>query len=438
VLILVDDMRLEDMRAVPAAANRIGNQGATLANAYAPFPLCGPARATLLKGQYAHNHGVICNKAPKGGWQTLMAAQNETLFTWLDPTYRTGLFGKVINGFRWTDRLAGVDEYAGALSTYNYIYDRWGTWAEGKPNAARTIPGYSTDTIAALSADFIERSAASDEPYFLYSSIVAPHSGTPADPDDPAGIPSPYVKPVYRDTYSGQRNPNPAFNEADVSDKPLRPAPLTAEQQAGQHEHYQQRLESLTSVDDAVNTIVNAVEASGESQDTVIWFISDNGMLLGEHRIRGGKIAPYEVSNHIPMLVRWPGHIPAGSVIRDEVSQVNYAPTVLDAANVAPGVPQDAHSILPQLTGGTSPHPPIVLEGADASTGEWKYRGLLHDRWKYVKRTGGAEELYDLRNDPYELTNLARVSAYAGKRTEMAALATRYRDCAGAACRALP
>src|SRR5690349_21904140 len=96
VVIMLDDMRYDDLSTLPHIRSRIGDAGASFTHFYAPFPLCCPARSTLLTGQYAHNHGVLSNDAPTGGFHEFK--DSSTLATWLTPTYRTGLIGKYLNG----------------------------------------------------------------------------------------------------------------------------------------------------------------------------------------------------------------------------------------------------------------------------------------------------------------------------------------------------
>ena len=172
-----------------------------------------PWRATLLTGQYAHNHGVLSNAVPTGGFKKFK--DGSTLATWLDPTYRTGLIGKYLNeygppykppGWNGADRLRGM-----------YDYTR-GSWYvdKGAGGSYQSLPGYQTDTMAALASDFINRNAPRNQPFFLHLSIVAPHAGIPSDPDDISGFPSPYVKPVYQDRFEGLANANPSFNEGQT------------------------------------------------------------------------------------------------------------------------------------------------------------------------------------------------------------------------------
>jgi len=438
VLFLVDDARLDDLTATPSIQARIGGQGAVVRKFYAPFPLCCPARATLLTGEYPHNHGVLSNLAPTGGWAEF--EDSSTLATWLTPTYRTGLIGKYFNQYKAPYTPPGWDEWMVPQGMYDYAGTRW--WLDrGLGGAWSTVPGYQTDTIGSLASDFVLRNAPSDEPFFLYTSIVAPHAGVPADPDDPAGFPTPYVKPVYRDALAGSKVlTDPAFNEADVSDKSVRPRPLTSAEIAGLQETAAQRREALMSAEDAVERVLDTLAASGEADNTYVMFMSDNGYILGEHRIRGGKLAPYEVSNHVPFLVSGPGIVP-GTVVDDVSAQVDFAPTVMSMAGLTAPAAVDGVDLLPRLTG-TQPsltRKGILLEATDTQATvdplPWLYRGVVSQRFKYVERSTGKKELYDLRADPSELVNIANQTAYAAPQTRLARLLSAYRSCVGVTCR---
>ena len=97
---------------------------------------------------------------------------------------------------------------------YGYYNNSWYVRRDGT-GGYQTVTGYATDTMGQFAAEFITRNATSTTPFFLYTNLVAPHDGNPRDPDDIAGVPSPIVKPVYRDVFRGMANTDPSFNEAD-------------------------------------------------------------------------------------------------------------------------------------------------------------------------------------------------------------------------------
>lgn len=436
VFVFVDDGRVDELAVMPRVRQRIGNAGATFTAFYAPFPLCCPARATLLTGQYAHNHRVLGNAAPAGGFKKFV--DRSTLATWLTPTYRTGMIGKYLNGYAPPYKPPGWDEWMVPTAMYGYYGNRW-FLDRGNGGSYRTVTGYQTDTLGNLAAEFVTRNAPRAEPFYLHLSLVAPHDGLPREPDDVPGFPSPHVEPAYRNAFAGLTNPDPSFNEADVSDKPIRPSRLSATEIAGITEHYQQRHEANVSVDDAVDVIMDALSASGELADTYVIFSSDNGLMLGEHRIRGGKGTPYEVASRVPFMARGPG-IPAGRVVNQVAGQVDYAPTVMQMAGLSTPSSVDGLGLLGLLRGTQQSvaRPAVLLEAAAKTSVEsppWVYQGVVDGHWKYVARTTGRKELYDLDADPYELVNVAGRAAYAQRQQSMAALLAALRDCDGVGCR---
>jgi N-acetylglucosamine-6-sulfatase len=437
VVIMLDDMRYDDLSTLPRIRSRIGDAGATFTHFYSPFPLCCPARSTLLTGEYAHNHGVLSNTAPTGGYHEF--DDTSTLATWMTATYRTGLIGKYLNGYFPPYRPPGWDEWIVPKNMYGYYNKDWYVRRDAA-GGYQSVPGYATDTMGQFAAEFITRNATSTTPFFLYTNLVAPHEGQPADPDDISGFPTPFVKPSYRDTFKGLQSTDPSFNEADVSDKPVRPSLLSQAEINGLTEQNAQRRESMLSAQDAVDRIMDALQTSGELNDTFVVFMSDNGYVLGEHRIRGGKLAPYEVANRVPLMIRGPG-IAAGTRIDTAASQVDFAPTVMAMAGLSAPASVDGVSLLnaARSPGTTFNHPPIVIEATDtkATTDPlpWMYRGVVQDGWKYVARTTGKKELYDLTSDPYELQNLAGKAAYATRQQQLAQLLAQYQSCAGAGCR---
>lgn len=438
VIVLVDDARVDDLTTMPKVRSLIGDRGATFARAVSPLPLCCPARATLLTGQYAHNHGVLDNAGADG-----LAAfdESKTLATWLDRTYATAWVGKYLNEYGSTDGGAYVPPG----------WDRWaapvGGWANYRKNrysldgTLTTFPGrYQTDVVGDLATDFVSANAGGEEPFFLVTSILAPHAGSPAEPDDPADFATPNVADEHVDAFSGlPLTRTPAFNESDVSDKPVKPGPLSSAEIAALTEVNQQRRESLLSAETVVQRLLTVLEQSGELDDTYVVFTSDNGYVLGEHRLRGGKLFPYEVATRVPLLMRGPG-IPPGTTVDPLVGLQDLAPTVLSMAGVHPPRSAFAPDGLSLLDVMAQPEAfaqrPVVLEAGPQSDGsaEYRFHGLRTPRWKYVERSTGKRELYDLNGDPYELHNVAEVPSFAETRAALAAMLREYEYCAGASC----
>jgi hypothetical protein len=196
-------------------------------------------------------------------------------------------------------------------------------------------------------------------------------------------------------------------------------------------QHYDRRLEALLAVDQAVGTMISRLRDSGELADTLVIFTSDTGFMQGEHRIPSGNGVPYEPSIRVPLILRGP-HIPHDRVMDDLVSNADLAPTILDAAGAKSGRALDGASLLPLAKD------PLVELGRDVLLEAPTYVGIRTPRYKYIEYADGEPELYDDVVDPYELTNRAHDSAYAGVRAELARRLRLLRSCSGSACRAGP
>jgi N-acetylglucosamine-6-sulfatase len=436
VVLMTDDQTVESMRALPGVRSALADRGTTFDRSFVSNALCCPSRATLFSGQYSHNHGVLGNRPPDGGYRRL--GKREWLPVWLQRAgYHTVHIGKFLNGYGLGSTLTevplGWDEWYASVdpSTYNYA-----SYALNENGVVRAYRGYSTDDYAARAVSVIGRMGETPTPFFLSVAFLAPHSGAPADPDDPAGLITPSPAPRHRDRYAGARPPGAAFNESDVSDKPsfiqARP-PLDAARAAAIEENYRQELESLLAVDEGVSEIVEALEAEGELDDTLIVFTSDNGFFHGEHRLPNGKVLVYEPSIRVPLILRGPG-VPAGERRRQLVTNADLAPTILDAAGALPGKLQDGRSLFPLLDDpGLEWGRDLLIEGAPGFN-QPAFDALRTYRYVYVEHANGERELYDLERDPHQLRSLYLDPGYAAIRGKLAARLAALEDCAGAAC----
>jgi len=180
-----------------------------------------------------------------------------------------------------------------------------------------TPADYSTDALGGLAVNFINQTPATT-PLFLYYAPYSPHGPFTAAPRySNLGGTGPFVPP-------------PSYNEADMSDKPrwLRSHPLVPNQ-AGVRK---QQLKSLRAVDDQVGALIQALRDTGRLDNTLIVFMSDNGFLWGEHRLKN-KNEPYDAATRIPMVMRWDGHTTPGSVDARLATNVDIAQTFADAVN---------------------------------------------------------------------------------------------------------
>ena len=468
VLIMLDDMRDDDLEHMPLTRSMIGGQGVQFVNSLAPYPLCCPARASVLTGQYAHNHKVWSHRAP---WGFGSFDDRSTLATWLQGAgYHTTYIGKYLNGYGpqppygqtsgtstlyvppgWSDWRASIDgglapDHPANGGTYRYMDT---TLSDNGRGFIGNQGRYQTKVYGALSEKVVTERAASPQPFFFNVSYAAPHHGSPTDPDDP--------QPVLTDAGSLQEFKTPMVPSAsrgifdDVIteapgaswfDHPAAPrdrpdyladlTPMNDGEKAALLEVTRQRAEALSIVDQAVADTIAALEGTGELEDTMVLFTSDNGFFLGEQGIRTGKTLPHEPSIHTPLLVRGPG-IPAGEIRYDPFLSIDFAPTIADFTGVTPGAPVDGKSMLPVARDGDTGWKRAVLtetgprrtvretdeSGEPLSTedpGEADVRyaiGVRSDRYLYVHLANGDEELYDMAVDPSQYDNLVRSEQHA-------------------------
>jgi arylsulfatase A-like enzyme len=435
VVVMSDDQTVESMRVMANVRALLAREGTTFANNFVSYSLCCPSRSTFLTGQYAHNHGVMGNAAPNGGYYKLDSSN--TLPLWLQRGgYHTVHIGKYLNGYgtrNATEVPPGWNEWYGGVDPTTYRYYGYTLNENGRTVAYGQQ--YQADVYTAKAVDAVRRLAPRSEPFFLSVAYLAPHAGAPRESDDPRGMATPVPAPRHRNRFASEPLPRPAsFNEADVSDKPgvvRNRRLLTPRQVAAITENYRQRLESILAVDEGVAQIVAALRAAGELDETLFVYTSDNGFFHGEHRIPAGKVQVYEPSIRVPLIVRGPG-VPRGRTLVEPSINVDLAPTIVDAANVRAGRVMDGRSLLPLLA-----HPSRRL-GRDVLLETPSYTGIRTPRYKYVEYSNGERELYDLARDPDELQSLHAEPSHAAVRKELARRLMELRTCRGAACRASP
>lgn len=445
VLILVDDM---EARAIEAAPERFPNiaalaaSGTRFANAFAPTPVGCPSRSTILRGQYAHNHGVVRNNGPDGGFAAFRDLERErsTVAVWLQEAgYRTAMVGKYLNGYGerggTTYVPPGWDRWHATMSLdyFDYQLNENGRVVSYGDRAR----DYQTDVLSERARAFV-RATPAERPFFLYLAPRNPHGPSTAAPRHANAFPDAHAPRV------------PSFNEADVTDKPayVRESPrLTRRQIAALDEGYRQRLRSLLAVDDMVGALLATLRATpGRLENTHVFFTSDNGYHQGEHRRPVGKGSPYEASSRLPLLVRGPG-VAAGRTEEGLVLNADLAPTFADLAGATPDGFVDGRSLRPLLAGDSVAWRRAVLlerlaadvariAGAEEESGSAlripPYRALRTDDRLYVEYDTGERELYDVRADPYELRNLLAGTVEPEHLTEADRLAVwlaALRDC---------
>jgi arylsulfatase A-like enzyme len=333
--------------------------------------------------------------------------------------YRTGLFGKYLNKWETTQPPPNFDDFSFFSLGEPYYGGDW------NHNGRLVSPhSYSTTYIAQLGERFIRSAESHDaQPWFLYLATAAPHG--PSTPERRyRNAPVPYWK--------GE----PAVFEKDRSDKP----PYVRQDHAGlvHGRHVRRRqLRSLRSVDDMVGQVFGLLHRLGEERNTLVFFISDNGVTWGDHGIRG-KIVPYTPSIEVPMMMRWPGHVPAGRTDNQLVANIDIAPTILEAAHISPDHPMDGRSLLHPLDRKSILTEYTFMPKYNVPT----WASIRTDSYQYIEdynRDGTKlrfREYYDLVRDPWQLDNLL-ADGYPSNNPDVNQLSRRLaqeKACAGASC----
>jgi N-acetylglucosamine-6-sulfatase len=401
VLILSDDQR-SGTAVMKNVGTLLADHGVTFTDAHVTTSLCGPSRASILTGQYSHHTGVFDNFGPHS--YPAFREESNDLGVWMHRAgYETALVGKYVNSY--TDKYVhhtippGWDDWQVMDSIpmeeyYNYSINDNGHLV----HYGSTPSDYSTTVLTHKAVQFIQEAR---HPFFLYFAPVAPH--LPAIPAKRDQGKLENIAPIH----------SPDFNQRNIGKEPWRfwhKNMLSAAAQLYINHVRIRQQESLLALDRSVRSLVQALRARHELKRTVILYTSDNGFLWGEHRL-GGKVWPYEESTHVPLIVRTPWTT-TPQRNNQPVLNIDLAPTISALAGISPGLPEDGRSFVPFLHGQQAPwrHAFLVeFLGKDMlhDGGPPPYAAVQTRRNLFVSYRNGWRELYNLKQDPWELNNLA-------------------------------
>lgn len=413
LLIVTDDQRaFGTLEYMPKLMKRIAGRGVQFPRAYATTPQCCPSRASIMTGQYAHNHGVRTNSQADQLDHSTTIQRNLS-----DAGYRTGLVGKFLNEWPLETPPPYFDDYT--LFNKGYYRNRWNI--NGTLTASTR---YSTDFIAKHARSFIKESEEDDAtPWYLYVTPWAPHKSS---------IP----KPRYSKRDVGRFDTNAAMLERDCSDKlPLMDCQFDRRRVARDR---QKMLRTLLSVDDLVEKVHRTLVAEDELDNTLVIFMSDNGYMWGEHGFVGKK-PPYLGGIEIPMTMAWPGNVNRNYIDDRLVANIDVAPTIYDAAGITPDHTMDGRSLLDD----TWSRSRLLLEyTSNRGWPDWATTLTSEDQYieyYYESAVIPFVELYRLGSDPWELSNVVGDTEPSNDPSpeEMARLRAQLeadRRCAGATC----
>jgi N-acetylglucosamine-6-sulfatase len=420
IFILMDDVRWDDIGAYghpwvrTPHIDRLAREGVRFDRAYAATPLCSPNRASFLTGQYAHTHGITDN-----------VDRSEL-------THRFNTFPRILQGEGYSTAYIGK-WHMGVDDSPRPGFDYWlsiqgqGRYFDPEMNEngeRKTIPGYITDILTERSIDFISRER--ENPFVLYLGHKAVHpnifqyadsSTEPTPPDGGFGVGA--VHERHKDLYVDQEISRAPSAETYAESKPalrreiegLPPLGPTTGTDDGV---IRNRLRLLTAADEGLGNILKVLEERDLLDNTVIIFTSDHGYFYGEHGLDEERRLAYEEISRLPLIVRYPPSIQAGSRIQEFALSIDLAPTLLEMAGVEIPGDMQGRSLVPLLRG---EHPQdwrnsfLIEYYSDTVMRRlvtMGYQAVRTDDWKYIRYTDleGMDELYNLESDPYEIENI--------------------------------
>ncbi|KAK8109532.1 hypothetical protein PG999_007669 [Apiospora kogelbergensis] len=450
-MIMTDDqdLYLDSLEHMAAVQKHLVEKGTTFSNHWVTDAQCCPSRATVLRGQQAHNTNITAVRYPGGNYDKWLASgmDGDYLPNWLnDAGYSTNYIGKLLN-----DAL---------LEPYMYDFNR----AVFSKNGGHpvTYPGWhQTDIIRIKAIERIRELAKEDKPFFYWIAPTAPHTPLARHNETFADLTLPK---------KGNWNPADEYAKQKVNWvgklKPLNESMLV--QTEGLH---RARIQTLQGIDEMVQDIVAVLDETGLLEDTYVIYTSDNGYMIGTHRIPAVKTLAYKEAGQTPFIVRGPGILP-NATSRLPGTHTDLAPTLLDIAGVqAKDFPElfDGRSLLSQwhnpngvctdeaekvkldndLIGvefwGDADIELPTLSSKDSPTSYTRilttFKALRivgeHRAYLYTVWCTGELELYNTIDDPDELVNLALNPSEDTRRlmSRLNALLLVLKSCEGAMCR---
>lgn len=408
LLILPDQMRASAMHcmgnpdALTPNIDRLAADGILMRRTYANTPVCCPARAILMTGEYTHRNGMVANDLRLRESKVTIA---EIL---RDAGYRTGFVGKwhLDGGPRDPgfvppgERRQGFEFWAAYECHHNHFNP---TYFKDTPDVIQ-VPKFEPEASCNFAIEFL-KSQPKSRPFFLTVQMGPPH--------DPYGAPEEYMKRFDPEKLTLQANWQP--NSETGRPRPLamhlrRPGiPANPFVPTGGREEVAAYYAAISAIDDQVGRLLATLKDTGLDDNTIILFTSDHGDMLGSHGLRR-KRKPYDESAHVPGIIRWPARVPKGQAVDTLFSHIDMAPTLLSLCGIpVPGNMQGTDLSRVAL-GETKEGPDAVLLQIfvpfhpDQITEGW--RGLVTADHTYARHKDGPWLLFDDRKDPQQMKNL--------------------------------
>ena len=437
VLIMCDQMRYDcaGFAGHPVARtptlDRLASEGVQFENTYCGSPVCSPARASWLTGLYPHGHLQLRNYAPqlRGRWGCHLPSDTVTIGDELaNAGYLCGIVGPWHLGddeqpqhgfdamwetYRYHREGAKTDPYHRYLAEHGASHELNAQLGfvkgihSGVPSIGATLLPTEHQRTSWTVSRGIELLRQQPSPFFLFLSVKDPHP--PMYPPAEFLPPYPFQDMPVSPTWDEAHTDKPGFLARDYR---------TCAQRFGYENlqritaHY---LALISHIDNQLDRLFSVLDELGQSDNTIVAFISDHGEMLGDHGMFT-KGVMYEASVRVPCLIRWPRALPAGGKVSTPLAGVDLMPTLLELAGVPLSTPVHGRSVAEAvLSGGEPEERPVLSEiptldalhkgGQDrdalAATVMIRWQG-----WKYIRHRYDIDELYDLDADPNETTNL--------------------------------
>ena len=430
LVILVDDLRFDEFGAgghpymKTPHIDRLAREGALFERAFHTTPICSPNRASIITGQFASRHGIIDNVARDAMSHRLPNYHLELQRLGYETTHvgkwHMGNEGKPRPGY---DRWVSFDGHGRIVDP---VLNVDGKYVKHK--------GYITDLLNDLAVETVSGKRVSGKrrkPWSLFLAHKAVHPDAEQAADGTATMIGYVAAERHRGLYGNAvfpRKPNMLSPKEVVRGKPawsdamqLRESPrsktLLKIIHSGKQEEIRERARMMASVDEGVGRILDALERTGQLEDTAILFLGDNGYFFGEHGLGPDRRFAYEEGIRAPFVLRYPRRVKAGTRVGQLVLCQDIAPTFIELAGGKPGPQIQGRSLLPLFSGRRAPwRKSVLIEYWAENAMPWlvgmTYRAVRTDRYKYIRwinraRADELDELYDLDKDPYELKNLA-------------------------------
>jgi arylsulfatase A-like enzyme len=430
-----------NQRVPTPSLERLAGSGVLYEQAHTPHPLCMPARVSMWSGLYSHTHGGRTNRTP------MPRGVGHAFSTWKANGYCTGLIGKnhcfegedldlfdvwceighhgpaesAPKGMEWVEPLEAVRAAHASRQEMPRQADSVSYAVTDHP-----LEHYSSSLVARQTVRYLE--GRRKEPFALWVSFPDPHP--------------PYELPrAYAELFSAEETELPPWRADELDRAPERLRVL--HRMLGIDNAPEVDARALVAayygmtrfVDDGLGLILDALERLGLREDTIVVYCSDHGDFAGEHRMMGKGGMFFDCLTRVPLVLSWPGSLPERVLCRNLVSLLDVLPTLyrlqgIEAPHRCQGksLPMEEHSqdhgdaVFAEYGAGGAPVTLADLERLPEESGhpalyatlgrreaEGRRKMVRTQDWKYVHDPMGDEdELYDLRRDPWELTNVAQ------------------------------